>query len=140
VTASLIRLDIVSAESLIYSGEVQSVTATGDLGELGVAHGHAQLLTSLKPGEISIVYADGAQEFYYVSGGILEVQPDAVSVLADVVIRAGDLDEKAALSAKDLAVAGLNGVAQKDLDYASSAVALAEAVAQLRLINKLRKH
>src|SRR5271168_4350620 len=94
------HLDIVSAEQEIFSGLVEMVVATGELGEVGITPGHAPLLTVLKPGEVRLTLPGGAQEIYYVQGGMLEVQPSCVTVLADVVERADHLDEAAALAAK----------------------------------------
>lgn len=132
------HLDIVSAEKEIYSGVVEMVVATGELGEVGIAPGHAPLLTVLKPGEIRVTLPGGAQEIYYVSGGMLEVQPHCVTVLADTVERADNLDEAAALAAKAKAeeeIANKNA----DLDYSRAAAELARAVAQIRAIQKIRK-
>lgn len=132
------RLDIVSAESQIFSGLVEMVVATGELGEIGVVAGHAPLLTLLKPGEIRVTMPGGEQEIYYVQGGMLEVQPHCISILADVVERAEHLDEAAALAAKaraETAMANKNG----DMDYSVAAIELARAVAQIRAIQKVRK-
>ncbi|MDX1836256.1 F0F1 ATP synthase subunit epsilon [Legionella taurinensis] len=133
------HLDIVSAEKEIYSGVVELVVATGELGEVGITPGHAPLLTVLKPGEIRITLPGGSQEIYYVSGGMLEVQPHCVTVLADTVERADNLDEAAALAAKAKAE---EEIANKntDLDYSRAAAELARAVAQIRAIQKLRKN
>lgn len=136
--ANLTHLDIVSAEEEIYSGAVEMVVATGDMGEVGIVPGHAPLLTILKPGEIRLTHPGGAQEVYYVSGGMLEVQPYKVTVLADVVERADTLDEAAALAAKaraEEAIANKNA----DVDYAMAAAELARAMAQIRAIQKIRK-
>lgn len=133
------HLDIVSAEREIFSGVVEMVVASGELGEVGIAPGHAPLLTVLKPGEIRVTLQGGSEESYYVSGGMLEVQPWCVTVLADVVERADSLDEAAALAAKARAeetIANKNA----DVDYAMAATELARAVAQIRLIQKIRKH
>lgn len=132
------HLDIVSAEQEIFSGVVEMVIATGELGEIGVVPGHAPLLTVLKPGEIRITRQGGAQEIYYVSGGMLEVQPHYVTVLADTVERAEEIDEAAALAAKARAE---EAIANKgaELDYSRAASELARAVAQIRAIQKLRK-
>ena len=133
------HLDIVSAEQEIFSGVVEMVVATGELGEVGITPGHAPLLTVLKPGEIRITHQGGAQEVYYVSGGMLEVQPYYVTVLADAVERADELDEAAALAAKARAE---EAIANKgaELDYSRAAAELARAVAQIRAIQKVRKH
>ena len=97
------HLDIVSAEREIFSGVVEMIVASGELGELGITPGHAPLLTMLRPGEIQVTLQDGKEEVYYVSGGMLEVQPYYVTVLADTVERADNLDEAAALAAKSRA-------------------------------------
>jgi F-type H+-transporting ATPase subunit epsilon len=132
------HLDIVSAEREIFSGIVEMVVATGELGEIGITPGHAPLLTVLKPGEIRITLPGGKQDVYYVSGGMLEVQPYYVTVLADAVERADNLDEAAALAAKARAE---EAIANKDaeLDYTVAAAELARAVAQIRAIQKVRK-
>lgn len=132
------HLDIVSAEQEIFSGAVEMVVATGELGEIGITPGHAPLLTVLKPGEIRITLSGGEQDIYYVQGGMLEVQPHCISVLADVVERAEHLDEAAALAAKAHAEAAM---ANKDgeIDYSVAAAELARAVAQIRAIQKVRK-
>lgn len=132
------HLDIVSAEQEIFSGVVEMVVASGELGEVGVTPGHAPLLTVLKPGEIRVMLPGGEQEIYYVSGGMLEVQPYYVTVLADAVERADDLDESAALAAKARAE---EAIASKgaELDYSMAATELARAVAQIRALQKARK-
>lgn len=132
------HLDIVSAEQEIFSGVVEMVVATGELGEVGVTPGHAPLLTVLKPGEVRVTLPGGEQVIYYISGGMLEVQPFYVTVLADAVERADDLDEAAALAAKARAE---EAIANKDaeLDYSVAAVELARAMAQIRAIQKARK-
>lgn len=132
------HLDIVSAEQEIFSGVVEMVVATGELGEVGVTPGHAPLLTVLKPGEVRVTLPGGEQVIYYISGGMLEVQPFYVTVLADAVERADNLDEAAALAAKARAE---EAIANKDaeLDYSVAAVELARAMAQIRAIQKARK-
>src|SRR5580698_11068528 len=102
-----IRCDIVSAEAEIFHGEAVMVVATGELGELGITPRHAPLITRLKPGHVDVVLANGERQQFYVSGGILEVQPQVVTILADTAARAADLDEAAALKAKDEAEAAL---------------------------------
>ncbi len=133
------HLDIVSAEREIFSGLAEMVVATGVLGEVGISPGHAPLLTILKPGEIRVTKQGGTEEIYYVSGGMLEVQPSCVTILADSVERADSLDEAAALAAKTRAE---EAIANKDaeIDYSVAAVELARAVAQIRAIQKSRKH
>ena len=132
------HLDIVSAEKQIFSGVVEMVVATGELGELGITPGHAPLLTVLKPGEIRVTLQGGAEEVYYVSGGMLEVQPYYVTVLADTVERADNLDEAAALAAKARAE---EAIANKgaDVDYTVATAELARAMAMIRAIQKARK-
>lgn len=133
------HLDIVSAEGEIFSGVVEMLAATSELGELGIIPGHAPLLALLKPGEVRITHQGGSQEIYYVSGGMLEVQPYHVTVLADTVERAEALDEAAALAAKERAE---EVIANKsaELDYSKAAAELARAVAQIRAIQKIRKN
>jgi F-type H+-transporting ATPase subunit epsilon len=133
-----IQLEIVSAESEIYSGQVAYVTVGGSLGELGIYPGHTQLLTGLKPGAVRIVKAGGDDEILYISGGILEVQPNLVTILADEAIRAADLDEMAALEAKQRAEHALSDK-QTHIDYAKAMVELAQAIAQLQTIAKLKQ-
>jgi F-type H+-transporting ATPase subunit epsilon len=132
------RLDIVSAEKSIFSGEVAMVFATGFLGELGIAPGHAPLLTALKPGNITALLPSKAEEIFYISSGMLEVQPFVVTVLADTAMRAADIDEAAALQAKEKAE---QAIANKstEVDYARATAELAESIAQIRAIQALRK-
>ena len=132
------HLDIVSAERQIFSGVVEMVVATGELGELGITPGHAPLLTILKPGEIRVTLQGGVEDVYYVSGGMLEVQPYYVTVLADTVERAENLDEAAALAAKARAE---EAIANKgaDVDYTLATAELARAMAMIRAIQKARK-
>lgn len=132
------HLDIVSAEHEIFSGLVEMVVATGELGEVGIVPGHAPLLTVLKPGEIRLTLPGGQQEIYYVQGGMLEVQPHCVTILADVVERADHLDEAAALAAKAHAEAAMVNTGS-EMDYSIAATELARAVAQIRAIQKVRK-
>ena len=133
------HLDIVSAEREIFSGIVTMVVATAEMGEVGIVPGHAPMLALLKPGEVRITLPSGEQELYYVSGGMLEVQPFYVTVLADAVERADSLDEAAALAAKARAE---EAIANKDaeLDYSVATTELARAVAQIRAIQKVRKN
>lgn len=133
-----IHVDIVSAEAQIFSGVAEYVVATGSLGELGIWPRHSPLLTSLKPGPIRIVKPGEEEEVFYISGGVLEVQPHMITVLADTVVRAGDLDEAAALEAKERAESALHD-RQTELDYAKATAELAQAVAQLQAIRKLKK-
>jgi F-type H+-transporting ATPase subunit epsilon len=137
MTATL-RLDIVSAEQAIFSGEAEMVLVTGEMGELGIAPGHSPLLTSIKPGEIIALLPNKTEEIFYVKGGMLEVQPYIVTVLADTIIRATDIDEAAALQAKALAEQKL-AEKRSDIDFAKASTELAEAMAQIRAIQKLKK-
>ena len=133
------HLDVVSAEKEVFSGVVQFVVVTAMLGEVGIKPGHAPMLTMLKPGEIRVVLADGQEQLYYVSGGMLEVQPFTTTILADTVERADSLDEAAALLAKKHAE-DLMQKRDSDVDYTVAAAELARAVAQIRAIQKLRKN
>ena len=135
--AMTIHVDIVSAEKEIFSGLVDVIFASGEMGDLGIYPLHAPLLTSLKPGEVRVVI-DGKEEQFYVSGGMLEVQPHVVTVLADTAMRAEDVDEAAALEAKADAERTLKDSDAK-MDYAEAQAKMAEAMAQLRSIDRLRK-
>jgi F-type H+-transporting ATPase subunit epsilon len=133
-----IHCDIVSAEEAIFSGLVQMVVANGTLGDLGVEYGHAPLLTALDPGPVRLKMPGGEEQIFYVSGGFLEVQPGVVSILADTALRAGDLDEAAALEAQKAAREALVDN-EADIDYGRATAQLAAAVAQLRTIQQIRK-
>lgn len=132
------HLDIVSSESKIFSGLVESLVAVGTEGELGILPMHTPLLTRLMPGSMTLKLQNGTEEVMYISGGFLEVQPRVVTVLADTVVRAHDLDEAAAITAQEHAK---NVLVTKEemLDYSKVLTELAEAVAQLRTIQKIRK-
>lgn len=136
--AMTVHCDIVSAEEEIFSGRVEVLSATGVSGELGIYPGHAPLLTRLNPGPIRITVQGGEEQIYYASGGFLEVQSSTISVLADTAIRADDVDEAAAEEAQRQAE---HELAQKasDVDYTKAAARLAEAAAQLRTVQELRK-
>jgi len=134
-----LRLDIVSAEQAIFSGEAEMIFVTGEMGELGIAPGHTPLITSIKPGNIRAVLENQTEEVFYVKGGLLEVQPSVVTVLADTVIRAHDIDEAAALEAKDQAEKMLSEKVS-EVDFAKASADLAEALAQIRAVQKLKKH
>lgn len=136
--AMTVHCDIVSAEREIFSGLVKMIVATGSLGDLGVTYGHAPLLTGLEPGPVRIVKDSGEEEIYYVSGGYLEVQPNHVTVLADTALRADDMDEAAAQEAKETAQKELTNQSG-EIDYSKAAVQLAEAAAQLRTLQSIRK-
>ena len=136
--AMTVHCDIVSAEGEIFSGQVEMVIAHGSLGDLGIALGHAPLITELKPGPIRLIKQGGEAEVFYISGGYLEVQPNMVKVLADTVQRAADLDEASAQEAVKAAEKALNEKGA-DFDYSAAAVRLAEAAAQLRTLQQIRK-
>lgn len=133
-----LHVDIVSAETAIYSGAAVMVYAPAVMGEVGIAPRHAPLITRLKPGEVRIEKADGEVENVYVSGGILEVQPHVVTILADTAIRAHDLDEAAVLEAKKAAEDALANQESK-FEVAQAQAQLAEVAAQLQAIQRLRK-
>lgn len=135
--AMTMHVDIVSAEEEIFSGPAEMVFASAVMGEVGILPRHAPLLTQLKPGEVRIRTAEGEQ-FFYVSGGMLEVQPHVVTVLADTALRAKDLDEAAAMQAKERAEQALRDKTS-EFEYARAQSELAEAVAQLAAIKKLRE-
>ena|SRR3989344_4936484 len=135
--AMTVHVDIVSAEKEIYSGIAEMVFAPLVTGEVGILPRHAPLLARMKPGEVRV--RTGAEELsFYVSGGLLEVQPHVVTVLADTALRAKDIDEAAALKAKESAEEALRN-RKTDIDYAKAQAELAEAIAQLRAIQKLRE-
>lgn len=136
--AMTVHCDIVSAEESLFSGLVELVVATGSQGELGIAFGHAPLLTDLKPGPVRVIKQEGEEEIYYLSGGFLEVQPSTISILADTALRADDLDEAAALEAKQQAEHDISNQSG-EFDYSRAASQLAAAAAQLRTIEQLRK-
>jgi F-type H+-transporting ATPase subunit epsilon len=137
MTSNIMELDIVSAEAAIFNGDVERLTVTGGLGELGIHPGHTALLTPLKPGQVKAILAGGKEEVFYISGGMLEVQPKVVTVLADTAVRATDLDEAAAQSAKERAEK-IIGQQKAGIEYSRALTELAEAAAQLRAIQMLR--
>lgn len=137
--AATMQVDIVSAEAEIFSGEATMLIASAELGEVGIAPGHTPLITRIRPGEIRVQQPEGGEELdVYVSGGILEVQPYVVTVLADTVLRAEDIDEAAAQKAKEEAEAALAGKSG-EIDFSAVQQQLAEASAQLQLIKKIKK-
>lgn len=135
---AVIRLDIVSLEAKIFSGLAEMVIVTGVLGELGIMPGHMPLLTEIKPGQIRITLQGGAQDVYYVSGGILEVQPDVVTILADTVTHAADLDEAAAITARENAKRMLANK-KSNVDFTTALVQISQAAAKLRTIKLARR-
>ena len=135
-----VHCDVVSAEESIFSGVVEFAVFPGEAGELGVYPYHTPLLTRIRPGTIRLkVQGQAADELVYVSGGMLEIQPDMITVLADTAIRAHDLDEAKALEAKKRAEEALAN-RQAEIDYAAAEAELAQAIAQLQAIQRLRKH
>lgn len=135
--AITVHCDIVSAEQEIFSGSVQFLVASGCYGDLGIMPGHAALLTTLEAGPVRVVKENGDEEFIFVSGGFLEVQPHRVTVLANTATRARDLDEEAAIKAQEHAKELLANQ-QADVDYSRATAELAEAVARLRTIQQFR--
>jgi F-type H+-transporting ATPase subunit epsilon len=132
------HLDIVSAEKSLFSGLAEVVIAPAALGEVGIYPRHTQMITTLKPGEVRITKQGGEEESIYVSGGILEVQPFLVTILSDTAVRAHDLDEAAALQAKQSAEQALKDKSTS-MDIAEAQILFAQAVAQLQAIERLRK-
>ena len=139
MTEKTMDLKIVSAEAALFSGKVKQLTVTGGAGELGIFPGHAALLTSINPGYIEFVLESGEEQVYYISGGFLEVQPDVVTVLSNTASRADELDEVAAQAAKEQAELALSDKTT-EMEYSKATAELAEATAQLRAIQMLRKH
>lgn len=131
--ATTIQLDIVSLESSIFSDQVEMVIVSGIMGELGIMPGHAPMLTAIKPGQIRIILPGNIQDVYYISGGILEVQPYIVTILADTVVRADDLDELEAVAARQNAERLLVNK-QSNIDFINLLAQLAKATAKLRTI------
>ncbi|MDR3397699.1 MAG: F0F1 ATP synthase subunit epsilon [Pandoraea sp.] len=133
-----IHVDVVSAEEQIFSGKARFVALPGEAGELGILPGHTPLITRIKPGAVRIEDEAGNEDFVFVAGGILEVQPDTVTVLADTAIRGKDLDEAKAADAKRRAEEALTNK-DSNIEYATAQAELAEAIAQLAAIQKFRK-
>jgi F-type H+-transporting ATPase subunit epsilon len=136
--AMTVHCDIVSAEEAIFSGLVEVVVAAGVGGDLGVMPGHAALVTALQPGPVRVKKQNGEEEVFYVSGGFIEVQPNSVTVLADTALRADNIDEAAALEAQKHAEQALENQSG-EFDYSRAASQLAEATAQLRTLQQIRK-
>ena len=132
-----IHVDVVSAEELIFSGEARFVALPGEAGELGVYLRHTPLITRVKPGSVRIELADGGEEFVFVAGGIIEVQPDSVTVLSDTAIRGKDLDEERANAAKALAEEALRN-AKNDVDLAVAQSELHTLVAQIAALRRFQ--
>jgi F-type H+-transporting ATPase subunit epsilon len=132
------HVDIVSAEEEIFSDTATFLVAPAQMGEVGVSPRHTPLLSPLKAGEVKVTLQDGEEKLYFVSGGVLEIQPHVVTILADTAVRAKDLDEAAAIEAKERAEDALKDKAS-EVDYAKAQAELAEAVAQLQTIKKMKK-
>jgi len=135
--ANTFQVDVVSAEEQIFSGQAEFVALPGEAGELGIYPKHTPLITRIRPGAVRIQVAGGGEEFVFVAGGILEVQPNGVTVLADTAIRGGDLDEAKATAAKKQAEELMLNKDTK-IDYAKAQAEMAAAIAQLAAIQKLR--
>jgi F-type H+-transporting ATPase subunit epsilon len=136
--AMTIHVDVVSAEELIFSGLAEFVVLPGEAGELGILPGHMPLMTRIKPGAVRIKTPGDKEELIFVAGGLLEVQPGLITVLADTAIRGADLDQAKAMEAKKLAEEAMVNRGS-EMDYARAQVELAEAIAQLSAIDRLRK-
>lgn len=137
--AHTVHIDVVSAEAEIFSGEAEFVVAPASAGEVGIYPNHAPMITTIKPGALRIKQANEAEEtLIFISGGMLEVQPGMITVLADTAIRGHDLDEAKAIAAKAAAEEAMKN-RTSDMDYAAAQAELAEAVAQIQAIQKLRK-
>ena len=136
--AMTMHCDIVSAEKSIFSGLVEMVVAAGSLGDLGIAPGHAPLLTALIPGPVKLILAGGEEEIFYVSGGFLEVQRGVVTLLSDTAQRADDVDEASALEAIEEAEKAIANQGA-EFEYSAAAAQLAEAAAQLRALRQIKK-
>jgi F-type H+-transporting ATPase subunit epsilon len=136
--AMTIHVDVVSAEEMIFSGLAQFVVLPGEAGELGIMPGHMPLMTRIRPGAVRVQTQEGKEELIFVAGGLLEVQPGLVTVLADTAIRGTDLDQAKAMEAKKLAEEAMVNRGS-EMDYARAQVELAEAIAQLAAIDRLRK-
>ncbi len=133
-----VQVEIVSAENEIFSGEAEMVFAPAILGEVGIAPGHTPMLTQLGPGEVRLEVSDGDDQAFYISGGMLEVQPKVVTILSDTALRAADLDEAAVMKAKEEAERAIQDSDSK-MDYATALAQSAEAAAQLQTIQRLRR-
>jgi F-type H+-transporting ATPase subunit epsilon len=136
--AMTMHVNIVSAENEIYSGTVTQVFAPAEMGEVGIMPRHAPMLSTLKPGVVRVISQEDEEQTFFVSGGILEIQPHVVTILSDTALRAADIDESAALEAKARAEAAMKDKAS-DMDYEKAKSELVEAVAQIEALKKLRK-
>ena len=136
--AMTVHCDIVSAEEEIFSGLIEFVSLTGSLGDVGITPGHAPLLTEIKPGPVELRKQGGEEDIFYVSGGFLEVQPNKVTIMADTALRAHDMSEAAAEEARKQAEQALSDQ-NAEFEYSKATSQLAEAAAQLRTIQQIRK-
>lgn len=137
--ANTVHIDVVSAEASIFSGEAEFVVAPASAGEVGIFPHHAPMVTTIKPGALRIKLPDTAEEtLIFISGGILEVQPGLITVLADTAVRGHDLDEAKAIAAKEAAMEAMQN-RTSDMDYAKAQAELSEALAQIQAIERLRK-
>jgi len=135
---STIHIDVVSAEEMVFSGEAKFVSLPGESGELGILPGHIPLITRIQPGPVRIEKADGSDEFVFVAGGILEIQPKCITVLADTAIRGKDLDEAKSLEAKRRAEENMAS-RESDIDFARAQSEFAIAAAEIATIARLRR-
>jgi len=135
--ANSLHCDIVSIKESIYAGSVQMLIAHGRAGDLGILPGHAPLLAQLNPGPVRVIKEGGQEEVFYVSGGVLEVQPHIVTILADTAVRADNIDEAAAVKAREDALAALQNQ-KSEMDTGAALAALAEAAGQLRTLQQLK--
>lgn len=136
--AMTMHVDVVSAETSIFSGTVEAVFAPAKEGEVGIMPRHSPFLAQLKPGQVRVVKQGGEEDFFYVSGGMLEVQPHTVTVLADTALRARDMDEAAAIQAKERAEQAMRDRTGA-LEWAEAQAELAQAIAQLQMIQRMRE-
>ncbi|WP_127478746.1 F0F1 ATP synthase subunit epsilon [Sulfurivermis fontis] len=136
--AMTMHVDVVSAEASIFSGTVEAVFAPAQEGEVGIMPRHSPFLAQLKPGQVRVVKQGGEEDFFYVSGGMLEVQPHTVTVLADTALRARDMDEAAALQAKERAEQAMRDRTGA-MEWAEAQAELAQAIAQLQMIQRMRE-
>ena len=138
--ANTVHIDVVSAEASIFSGEAAFVVAPASAGEVGIYPNHAPMITTIKPGALRIQLADAAEEVViFISGGLLEVQPGIITVLADTAVRGHDLDEAKAIAAKEAALEAMKN-RSSEMDYAKAQAELSEAMAQIQAIERLRKN
>ena len=138
--ANTVHIDVVSAEASIFSGDAEFVVAPASAGEVGLYPNHAPMITTIKPGALRIKQTNEAEEtLIFISGGLLEVQPGVITVLADTAVRGHDLDEAKAIAAKEAAEEALRN-RTSDIDYATAQAELSEAVAQIQTIERLRKN